>query len=98
MLLGKGRHDEVGIGDGDEGALRLASLKSSFSGEAARAHCNQRLLNLISRSSGIGLGLAKACQSCLLIGLQSPAPHRVNHNRAEKQNADRVLELNTAEE
>src|SRR5690349_12557184 len=97
MLLSVCGENEVCVGDGNEGALRLAPFQRSFTGEAARSNCDERLLNLIAGASGVSLGLAEAGETLLLVRLQTPAPHGINHDRPQKQDADGVPELDSAQ-
>src|SRR6185503_14955594 len=98
MFFGESGKDKVRIGNGNERSLGLASLHRSLAGQAPGSNGDKVLLNLISGTSGIGLRLAKAGKTLLLVRLQTEFPYGINHDGAQQHDAYRMFELDSPEE
>jgi hypothetical protein len=100
VLLAEGREDEVGVGDGQEVTLGLGAAVGALTPDAARAHRDQRLSDLVARTFGVGVGVDEGVDARLLIRLQSlPAlPRDTSHQRKREQDQRNLLDANAAEE
>src|SRR5579871_1670179 len=100
MFLAEGREDEVGIRDRQKIALRLCPLICSLTPNSARADCDERLPNLIPRSTRIGVRVNKGREPGLLVWLQqlTGLPRTAHQDGQTQHNDCRLLEPDAAKE
>ena len=99
MLFAEGGEDEVGIGNGQEVALRLRALVGSLAPKSSRTDRDLGLSNLVARTSRIGIRIDERCQPRLLIGLQdlAAAPHGSADQRKAQQQDNRLAQGQASE-
>ena len=76
MFLGKRGKNEVRLGYGQVGQVRLASLGRAFSPNTPRTHRNLRLNDLIPGALLVRVRVHKAGEPLSLVGLQNMPPYR----------------------
>ena len=88
------------MGNRQKITLGLGALGRAFAPDAAGTDGNQRLADLVARPSWVVVGIDKAGQPCLLIGLQhlSAGPRAHHQNRPGGDQNQRLAQVDTAQE
>ena len=79
-LLGEHREDEVGVALGDELEVRLGAVQPALAGQAAGAHRDGRLDDVIARAERV-LGRVEQREDALALVVVQHAPEREQARR-----------------
>src|SRR5438093_7875091 len=85
LFLGKGREDEVGLGNGYESQPALRPVSGAFAPKAARSDGNPGLRTLVSGTLRVLRRMNEGGHPLALVGLQGSPPKRNSQSRQQQQ-------------